>query len=287
MSTAETIENAEQVEVDDQTDKPDHTVNDETDGADNAATGQHEEQQETDEVVVTIGDEQQQEEDTKAPEWVRELRVKHREAQKRIRELESIVQKTEPATKLGAEPKLEDFDYDADKFTVALKGWYENKRKHDAEQEAKQRQAEEQEKEWRASLQGYNEKKQSLKVKDFDDAEEIVKEQFNVIQQSVILDAATNSALVVYALGKNPKKSAELASIKNPVKLAAAIANLESQLKVQGKRTPPAPEKTITGTAPISGNSDQTLERLREEAARTGDMSKVVAYKRQLKEKQK
>jgi hypothetical protein len=43
--------------------------------------------------------------------------------------------------------------------------------------------------------------------------------------------------------------------------------------------------KTVSGTGPVSGSVDSTLERLREEAARTGDMSKVFKYKQQLRQK--
>jgi len=104
----------------------------------------------------------------------------------------------------------------------------------------------------------------------------------NVTQQGVVIQGAENPALVIYALGKNPKKAKELASIADPVKFAFAIAKLETQLKVTGKRTPPPPEKTVGGgTAPIRGAVDSNLERLREDAARTGDYSKVYAYKKQ------
>ena len=46
----------------------------------------------------------------------------------------------------------------------------------------------------------------------------------------------------------------------------------------------PAPEGTVRGKG--GGTVDNTLEKLREKAARTGDMTEVVAYKRKLREKQ-
>jgi hypothetical protein len=85
----------------------------------------------------------------------------------------------------------------------------------------------------------------------------------------------------VYALGKNPKKLKELASITDPVKFAFAIAKLETQLKVSNKKPAPPPEKVVGGTAPIRGAVDSTLERLRADAERTGDYSKVFAYRKQ------
>ena len=82
---------------------------------------------------------------------------------------------------------------------------------------------------------------------------------------------------------KNPAKAKELSSITDPVKFAFAVAKLEAQLKVTPRKAPPPPERAVRGTAPVSGTVDSTLERLREEAARTGDMSKVMAYRRQQK----
>jgi hypothetical protein len=85
---------------------------------------------------------------------------------------------------------------------------------------------------------------------------------------------------VIYALGKNPKKAKELAQIDDPVKFAFAVAKLESQLKISNRKAATRPEKQVSATAPIKGAVDSTLERLREEAARTGNMDKVMAYKR-------
>jgi hypothetical protein len=126
-------------------------------------------------------------------------------------------------------------------------------------------------------------------VRDFDDAESTVLSTLSVTQQGIIVQGADNSALVVYALGKNPAKAKELAGITDAVKFAFAIAKLETQLKVQAKsKSAPPPEgKVRSGSAPISGSVDSNLERLRAEAEKTGDMSKVAAYKRAQREKQK
>ena len=94
-----------------------------------------------------------------------------------------------------------------------------------------------------------------------------------------MLQGADNPALVVYALGKNPKKAQELASIKDPVKFAFAVAKLEKDLKVTNRRAAPPPERVVSGTGRVSGAVDSTLERLREEASKSGDMTKVLAYK--------
>ena len=244
---------------------------------------QQPEPEEPEEITVSIGEESPPpEEETRAPEWVRDLRKQHRELQKRNRELEQKLEQTKPpqAVTVGKKPTLEEYDYDTSKFEMALESWYDRKRKAD-EQEAQQRQAQEaQQREWNAKLESYADARAKLKVKDFEDAELIAQESFNVVQQGVILQGAQDPALLIYALGKNPKKAKELGAITDPVKFAFAVAKMETQLKVQSKKAPPAPEKTLKGTGPVSGAVDATLERLRAEAAKTGDMSKVVAYKR-------
>jgi hypothetical protein len=245
---------------------------------------QHEE--ESDEVVVSIGEEAPPaEEEQRAPEWVRELRKANREKERRIRELEAKLQTTAQTENkpvaLGPKPKLEEFDYDADRFEQALDAWHDRKRQHDLDTE-KVRQAElQQQQAWQAKLEGYSKAKAELRVRDYEDAEAIAQEVFNVTQQGVILQGADNPALVIYALGKNPKKAADLAQINDPVKFAFAVAKLEKELKVTNRRAAPAPERVIQGTGRVSGAVDSTLERLREEAARTGNMTKVIQYKAQ------
>ena len=244
---------------------------------------QAEQAPEPEEISVTIGDQPVEEDKEAAPEWVRDLRKKNREDQKRIRELEAKLAQTQaPAQNLGKKPDLDEFDYDTEKYETALADWFEKKRAYDTRLEAQKRAEEEQTQSWHSKLESYAESRTSLKVKDFEDAESTVAELFNVTQQGVVIQGAENPALVIYALGKNPKKLKELASIADPVKFAFAIAKLETQLKVTGKRPPP-PEKVVGGTAPIRGAVDSNLDRLRADAERTGDYSKVLAYKRQKK----
>jgi hypothetical protein len=246
------------------------------------------EPQESDEVVVSIGEEAPPPEESEpAPEWVRELRKSHREAQRKIREYESKLQalqatENKPVT-AGAKPKLEDFDYDSDRYETALEQWYDRKRQA-AEAEAKAKAAEEEQaKSWQAKLEAYGKAKADLKVRDYDEAEELAQQVFSTVQQSVILQGADNPALVVYALGKNPKKAKELASLTDPVKFAFAVAKLEKELKVTPRKPVAAPEKPVNGDGPKSGAVDSQLERLRAEAEKTGNYSKVFAYKQQQK----
>jgi len=253
------------------------------------------EEEEDDGVIVTIGDEKppvEDEEEKTAPKWVKDLRKTTKEQAKRIRELEQeAAAKAAPVVKapeLGPKPTLEDCDWDAETFEQKLDEWKERKLKIDKAVEDEQKQKEIQQQEWQGRLTTYAKAKEGLKVRDFDDAESTVLSTLSVTQQGIIVQGADNSALVVYALGKNPEKAKELAGITDAVKFAFAIAKLETQLKVQAKsKSAPAPEGKVRGSAPVSGSVDSNLERLRAEAEKTGDYSKVTQYRRQQKEKQK
>ena len=255
-----------------------------------AAQAEPEQQNEEagEEVVVTIAGESPppEEEEQKAPEWVRNLRKSYRELQREKRELEEKLKIVQPATEqspvvLGKKPTLEQCDYDSDRFENELAAWFERKRQAD-EAEAQQRTRQQAEQEsWQKKLEGYNQSKSGLKVSDFTDAEETVLENLSVTQQGIILQGAQNPAVMVYALGKNPKKAKELAQITDPVAFAFAVAKLETQLTVTKKQAPP-PEKRIIGNGSL-GTSSVQLDRLRDEAARTGDFTKVIAFKKQLK----
>lgn len=247
------------------------------------------------EVFVVIGDEQPTPEDDEhaAPQWVRDLRRERRELIRKQRELEAENARLKggathaPALDPGPKPTLAGCDYDEEKFATALDAWHGKKAAADRQREqaeaadARARQA------WQERLAVYQRAGRELKVRDFEDAEAAAQDVLSVTQQGVILSGAENPALVVYALGKTPKKAAELAAIQDPVKFAFAVAKLETQLKVTTKRAAPPPEKTVKPGGAGAAAVGNTLERLREEAARTGDMTKVLAYKRQMRDKEK
>lgn len=259
-------------------------------GEDNTGTAAGDETQDDDEdeVVVSIGEEpppSEEEEAAHAPEWVRDLRKNHRELVKRNRELEEQVKaKTEqatPAPTLGAKPTLDGCDYDAEAFEAALATWYDQKRKVDEQKAKADADAKAQTDAWNAKLASYADAKSKLKVQDFDDAEATAQAALNPTQQGIILQGAEKPEMLIYALGKNPAKLKELSLITDPVKYAFAVAKLETQLKVTNRKAAPPPEKVIQGTGSKAGAVDSTLERLRAEAEKTGDYTKVTAYKRQ------
>jgi hypothetical protein len=260
-------------------------MDDETNSIDMA---DDDEEDDEDEVVISIGEESPpQDEEVRAPAWVRELRKSNREKERKIRELEAKLNTPATETKqvsLTAKPTLENCDYDSDEYEQKLANWYEQKREYDAAEANAKAQQDAEAKAWQDKLDSYAKAKSSLKVRDYDEAEATALETFDVTQQGIVLQGSDNPALLIYAIGKSTKRAKELAAITDPVKFAFAVAKLETQLKVTNRKAATAPERTITTSGGrVSGSIDSQLERLRAEALKTGDLSKVMAYKRSKK----
>lgn len=246
---------------------------------------------EPDEVVVTLGDEASPAEEDEstvaeraAPQWVKDVRKRIREVEAENRELKKAQAKpAEPSqAAVGAKPTLEGCDFDAEKFEADLDAWKERKRAFDADQDRKKREEQDAAEAWQKKLTTYAEKKAALKVSDFAEAEAEALGKLSNEQQGVILEAVgEHAATLIYALGKSPKKLAEIAALKNPIALAVAVTELKAKMTVT-PRKPPPPETRVVGAAPSdAGNGDKELDRLRAEADKTGDRSNVVAYMRQ------
>ena len=224
-----------------------------------------------------------------APTWVKDLRKKEREARKRIKELEAQVQQAKPADKpieVGPKPKLADFDYDEDQFESAVEQWHERKRQVEQQQAAKQAEEEKAKQAWQTKMQSYEERRQNVasKVRDFEEVEEAAKDKLTATQQGILIHAAENPELILYHLGKNPKKAQELSEITDPIQFAFAAAKLDSQMKIQTRKPSTQPERKPSGSAGLSGVVDQRLAQLEAKAAKTGDRTELIKYKKSLVE---
>jgi len=235
------------------------------------------------ELIVSIGEEAPpQPEETAAPAWVRDLRRHNRELTKRLKELEAKEKLQPVQTALPPKPTLESCDYDADEFERQLDGWKDAKRQADDAEASARKQQEQAEQAWQSRLSTYTERKQALPADDVDDAEQQVRELFGDMRWAILVDGADDPAMLVYALGKYPERAKELAKIESLAQFTFKAAKLESELKVTKRKPTVAPEKTMTGTAPVGvAGADAALERLRADAERTGDYSKVIAYRKQ------
>jgi len=243
-----------------------------------------------DDVVVSIAGEEPDEEDKQpAPQWVRDVRKRNRDLQRENRELQDRIKAANPVEQvtLGTKPSLETCDFDTNVYESQLEQWYARKRESEDRERVIQQQQQAEQQAWQAKVNNYASSKQTFGATDYDEAEALVNDTFSIAQQGILLQGSENPVQLIYALGKNPKKAKELAELKDPVQFSFAVAKLETRITVEKKKsTPPPPERRVSGTGAMSGTVDSSLERLRADAAKTGDFTKVLAYKNQLKNKQ-
>ena len=245
-----------------------------------------EQQDELGGLVITLGDDepQQEEEQARAPEWVRELRKANREKDKRIRELEQEKASREAANapgaiKVGEKPTLESCEYDQDRYESEFDAWHERKRQADEQAAAARKEQESIQTAWQQRVTAYNAAKAALPVDDYYDSEGAVTGALDQVKQTILLKAAKKPEKLIYALGKSPAKLKELAAITDPIEFAGEVARLETTMKETQRKGPPPAEKVIQGSGGTRVSTDSTLDKLREEALRTGDLSKVMQYK--------
>lgn len=249
---------------------------------------------EGDELVISIGEEvvEPAEEDPALnTPAIRQIRQAHKETTRALRALERKNRELEQrlaapaanepqAVVAGDKPTMESCAYDEEKFEADLEAWHSRKREVEEQGLAKASAQKASKDAWDGKLADYAKAKTALKVKDFEEAEEVARDVLSVTQQGVILNGADNPAMLVYALGNNPKKAKELASISDPVKFAFAVAKLETQLKVTPRKAAPIPERQIRGSAVLPAVGAAQLEALRVKAQQSGDYDAYYAAKR-------
>ena len=290
MTDKAVIEDQELEELDVAPEAPE-TEDETTEGENQAAPDDLEE-----ELIVTIGEEtppQEEIDENSAPDWVRKVRANDREKTRKLRQTEREFEETrqklasyeqQKQTQLGPKPTLEACDYDADLFERRLDAWKERKAVTDRQQaEVKEAEAKRQEY-FNSKFEAYSTRKAEVigKIKDFADVEETVLHALDDTQRGVVLAHAKDPALLLYAIGKDEKRLQELAKLSDPVEFIFAVARMETQMRTQSRKPQSAPEKSVKGSASTTG-SDKRLDQLYDEAARTGDLTKVRQYKASLK----
>jgi hypothetical protein len=177
------------------------------------------------------------------------------------------------APALGPKPTLrdDDVDFDEDKFEAKLLKWNEQKRKIDEEKAAEASA-------WQKKNDEFNKAAASLKAPDFDDAKHAVIDAIDPVRQGILMKAAAQPHVVVLALGRQPEELKKLAAITDLVDFTVAVTKLEGQIKVSSRKPPP-PERTPSSAGRTAAAGDKTLEALEREYEKTGDRSKIIAYK--------
>ena len=197
--------------VDDVVDNQDEAENEE-EGSENEsaemAEDQGEESKEGDDLVISLEGEEEakpETESTEAPQWVKDLRKEHRETVRKLRTLEAEKADREAKAgqqkqaELGEKPTLASCDYDEEVYEPKLADWYKRKSEIEAKERDAQAQAERQNQEWQAKLEAHKKAASALRVSDYEEASETVKEAFSDIQYA-IMHEADNSAVLEYAI---------------------------------------------------------------------------------------
>lgn len=240
-------------------------------------------------LIVSIGEEDPDEEEEvpeTAPDWVKDLRKTNREQKKKLKEFEARETEREAAkdkVEVGDEPSPDDYEYGQnEQYAKDLIAWNDRKRQLESKKKSEKDEVEAADQRYQDKLTTYNASKSALKVSDFDEVEEIVKEKFSVQQHAIAIHGLDKPELFMLAVGKNQKVLDRLSDIKDPVIFAIEIGKIEAKLKTSRKKAP-APETRLNGTAAMSGSADKHLDKLERESEKTGDRTKILAYKRQLK----
>lgn len=276
----DTLELTPDMEADDQGDGTD----DDQDNGDDTDAAEPDDEGGEEETVISFADDADPDADKPDDSSViRGLRQQLRDAKKRAAEAEKATVK--PTVELGPEP---DFERDGDKYGYDHDAWFEDWKKWKATEatvKVDQAKAEERDRaaqeSWQQDFGAYQASKVTLGVPDFDEAEDAVRSALSQNQQTAIIKAASKPDAFIYALGNSEAKLAELAKIEDLIKFAAAVARMEGAIKVVKRRKAPDPEKIERGsgsTTPVK--ADAQLEKLEKEAERSGDRTKVVAFKK-------
>lgn len=250
------------------------------------------------ETVIEIeGDEEAAAEPESAP--IRQLRDKLKEKDRELAELRKTA--APKPIEVGPKPEWGDgeaWDWDGDKFAQAQRDWDKQNEAAQRQQADQQQIREKQAQEWQGVHARYSERKAAFQAqakvapdayKASEDAvvSALGNDERGTVVQGMMLKYLDDPAMVTHVLGTRPQKLAAIAAEPDPLKQFLAIYDLSKGIKVVTKRkSPPPPEERLSGSAPLSrGAGDKELERLEKEAARTGDRSKVIAYRASKKAK--
>jgi hypothetical protein len=190
---------------------------------------------------------------SRAQERIEELALERRVAvdaaeywrQQALQNMRLPVQPETPAA--TPEPKLEDFDYDGEKWQAAWKTWQASSIEKTVagtiEQTLRERQSRERqqqiETEWEARRTAFR-----AKVPDYDVTTANPNLPITPAMAKVI-KSSDRGPEIAYHLGKNPVEAARIARLEDPVEQAEALGRLYNRVV-----TSPAPPKTTSAPPP-------------------------------------
>jgi hypothetical protein len=201
------------------------------------------------ETVIAFADETEGEPDDTP--LVKRLRDQLRDAQRTIAKNRRTpaANDTDPEPTIRAKPRIEEFDYDQDKFDAALDArdaevtaHAEWKSRAKERETAGSRAAEEQ-------ARQLEQQRKTLGVGDYEERSATVKDRLTDAQLGILINGAQNPARLIYALGRSPAKLDQLAGEDNLARFAVMLGSLEKDIKVIKRNAPAADTAVRGGTA--------------------------------------
>jgi hypothetical protein len=232
-----------------------------------------------------------------APEDETEGMRNLREALKREKQLRKdaearVAPKADP---VGDKPNMDDYWEKPEQFEVDLLAWNERKRQAGERETQAQAAARKQQERWEAQHRDLDAGYSELRAPGKDVARSTVEDQFPGEQFAYLVKAAgKNAPAFVLALGSASDKREELKSLAADGSWAEFIATaavMAKEVNVQRRKPTTAPDQNhaARGASGLgsAGSAEKRLAALEAEADRTGDRSKVIAFKRAQKEQSK
>lgn len=207
-----------------------------------------------------------------APEWVKQLRKENRELKKQLKQTPQQPQ----VAPLREKPTITDHDFDSEAYEADLEQWFNEKAQHDEVINAQKAKDEAIDNRYVASVD-----KMRKIAPDYDEVEDTVVATLSPEKQALLKLGVEDTAKLVYALGKSPNKLAELEQL-DPVSFVKQLGIMEFQMS-QKSRNPSKPQPKSHELTGAAGGGDGKLAKLEAEAEKTGNRSKVIAYKKSLK----
>jgi hypothetical protein len=208
----------------------------------------------------------------------KQLKLEKMEKEREKAQREALSAMTQQVETLPPEPDIEDPDinYDTDLFKKKYQAWTEKKVKIEQQQAQIKAAQDAENAKINEKLQKYYESKPQYKG--INEAEQIVVSTLEVAKQNAIVKYAKNPALVISVLGKNPVLLNKLANLGDIVEYGIEINEIERKANemLTNKKTPPPPEKVVTGKTAVTSNHEKHLDKLRAE----GKITEAVAYRK-------
>ena len=209
-----------------------------------------------------------------APEWVKQLRKENRELKKQLKQTPQQPQ----VAPLREKPTITDHDFDSEAYEADLEQWFNEKAQHDEVINAQKAKDEAIDNRYVASVD-----KMRKIAPDYDEVEYTVVATLSPEKQALLKLGVEDTAKLVYALGKSPNKLAELEQL-DPVSFVKQLGIMEFQMS-QKSRNPNKPQPKQHELTGAAGGGDSKLAKLEAEAAKTGDRSALIAYRKKMKQK--